>query len=73
MELLRKIQHILPEVPSIQGIYTYRDHHELKHLSELIDLGKVNTSVELLEQRKYPAPAHIGRYVEYRLEKTGIS
>jgi long-chain acyl-CoA synthetase len=52
MELLRKIQHILPEVPSIQGIYTYRDHHELKHLSELIDLGKANTSVELLEQRK---------------------
>jgi long-chain acyl-CoA synthetase len=52
MELLRKIQHILPEVPSIQGIYTYRDHHELKHLTELIELGKANQSVQLLEQRK---------------------
>jgi len=52
MELLRKIQHILPEVPTLQGIYTYRDHHELKHLSELIDLGKANADPTLLENRK---------------------
>ncbi|MCX6287214.1 MAG: long-chain fatty acid--CoA ligase [Bacteroidetes bacterium] len=52
MELLRKIQHILPEVPSLKGIYTYKDHHELKHLSELVDQGKTNPAPELLEKRK---------------------
>ncbi|MCX6241446.1 MAG: long-chain fatty acid--CoA ligase [Bacteroidetes bacterium] len=52
MELLRKIQHILPEVPTLQGVYTYKDHHELKHLSELVDLGKANPVPELLEKRK---------------------
>ena len=52
MEPLRKIQHILPEVPTLQGVYTYKDHHELKHLSELVDLGKANPVPELLEKRK---------------------
>ena len=52
MELLKNIQHILPEVPYPSGDLTYKDHHELKHLNELIDLGKANPAVELLEQRK---------------------
>jgi long-chain acyl-CoA synthetase len=52
MELLRKIQHILPEIPHIQGIFTYKDHQELKHLNELIELGRQNPVPELLEQRK---------------------
>jgi len=52
MELLRKIQHILPEVPSLLGVYTYKDHHELKHLSELVDLGNANRAPELLGKRK---------------------
>lgn len=52
MELLRKIQHILPEVPSLLDVYTYRDHQELKHLSELVDLGISNKQPEVLEQCK---------------------
>ena len=52
IELLRKIQHILPEIPHIQGVFTYKDHHELKHLNELIELGKQNPDKKLLEQRK---------------------
>lgn len=52
MDLLRKIQHILPEIPAIKGVYTYKDHQELKHLSELIDLGKQNPDIEKLESRK---------------------
>ena len=51
-ELLRKIQHILPEVPSLKDIYTYKDNNELKHLSELVDLGRANVNQVLLEQRK---------------------
>jgi long-chain acyl-CoA synthetase len=52
MELLRKIQHILPDIPHIQGVFTYKEHLELKNLSELIELGIQNKNPELLEQRK---------------------
>jgi len=52
MELLRKIKHILPEIPSIQDVFTYKDHHELKHLNELIELGKKNPDKEKLEKVK---------------------
>jgi long-chain acyl-CoA synthetase len=52
MELLRKIQHVLPGMPHIQGIFTYKEHLELKNLSELIALGIQNKNPELLSQRK---------------------
>ena len=52
VELLRKIQHILPEVQTLKDIYTYRDNYELKHLSELVELGKSNANQVLLEERK---------------------
>jgi long-chain acyl-CoA synthetase len=52
MELLRKIQHVLPDIPHIQGIFTYKEHLELKNLSELIELGIQNKNPELLDQRK---------------------
>ena len=51
-ELLRKIDHVLPEISNIKGIYTYRDHHEHKQLGELIELGKANVNASLLESRK---------------------
>jgi long-chain acyl-CoA synthetase len=52
MELLRKIQHILPEIPTIKGVFTYKDVHEVKHLNELIELGKQNRDPEKLEKIK---------------------
>jgi long-chain acyl-CoA synthetase len=52
IELLRKIQHILPEVPTLKGVFTYRDWKEVKHLNELIELGKQNPNPALLEERK---------------------
>jgi long-chain acyl-CoA synthetase len=52
MELLRKIQHILPDIPHIQGVFTYKEHLELKNLTELIELGIQNKNPEMLEQRK---------------------
>ena len=51
-ELLRKIKHILPDVPSIEGIYTYKDLQEYKHLNDLIELGKQNQDPEKLEKLK---------------------
>jgi len=52
MELLRKIQHILPQMPNILGVFTYKEHLELKNLNELIALGSQNKNPELLEKRK---------------------
>lgn len=52
MDLLRKIQHILPEVPTLQGIYTYKAIQEHKHLTELIELGKQSADPEKLDRIK---------------------
>jgi long-chain acyl-CoA synthetase len=52
MELLRKIQHVLPDIPHIQGIFTYNEHLDQKNLDELIELGIQNRNPGLLEQRK---------------------
>ncbi|MEI7663775.1 MAG: long-chain fatty acid--CoA ligase [Bacteroidota bacterium] len=51
-ELLRKIQHILPEISHIKGVFTYKAHDEHKHLNDLIELGKSNPDKALLESRK---------------------
>ncbi|MCX6251853.1 MAG: long-chain fatty acid--CoA ligase [Bacteroidetes bacterium] len=52
MELLRKIQHILPEIPHIKDVFTYRDLSEFKHMNELIQIGKQNQNPEKLEKIK---------------------
>ncbi len=51
-ELLRKIQHILPEIAHIQGVFTYKALDEHQHLNELIELGKQHADSALLETRK---------------------
>ena len=51
-DLFKKIEHILPEIPSIQAIYTFKNLHGQKHLNELIELGKSNPAPEDLEVRK---------------------
>jgi len=52
MDLLRKIKHILPDIPSIKDVFTYKDHHELRHLNELIELGKSYPDKNKLEEIK---------------------
>jgi len=51
-ELLRKIQHILPEISHIKGVFTYKAHDEHQHLNDLIELGKQNADHTQLEARK---------------------
>jgi long-chain acyl-CoA synthetase len=51
-ELLTKIDHILPEIPNIKGVYTFKHIDKVPHLSELIDLGKKNSKPEKLEEIK---------------------
>ncbi len=51
-EILRKIEHILPEIPSIKGVYTFKAVGEIKHLDELVRLGKSKPAPEKVEQLK---------------------
>ncbi|MCF8368983.1 MAG: long-chain fatty acid--CoA ligase [Bacteroidales bacterium] len=49
-ELYSKIEHILPEVPSIKGIYTINHIDDVKNLDELISLGKANNAPDDLHK-----------------------
>ncbi len=49
-ELLAKIEHILPDIPSIEGVYTFKKMEKVKHLQELIDLGKDNPAQEKVKE-----------------------
>ncbi len=51
-ELLRKIEHLLPEIKNIEDIYTFRQSEGYKQLSDLIALGKAHPSSEKLEKAK---------------------
>ncbi len=49
-ELLTKIERILPEIPSIEGVYTFKQTEKVKYLQELIDLGKNNPAPEKVKE-----------------------
>ncbi|MCF8235998.1 MAG: long-chain fatty acid--CoA ligase [Bacteroidales bacterium] len=51
-ELLRKIEHILPDIPTLKGIFTFKHIDEVKHLDELLQLGRENARPGDLEQIK---------------------
>jgi long-chain acyl-CoA synthetase len=51
-EIMRKIEHILPEIPAILGVYSFKPVDEVKHLDELIALGKKNPGPEKVEKIK---------------------
>lgn len=54
-ELLRKIEHILPEIPSLnehEMVYTFKNLRGYKHLSEIIEIGKANHSEKYLQSIK---------------------
>ena len=51
-EILRKIEHILPEIPAIKGIYSFKPVDDIKHLDELVAIGKANPQKEKVEALK---------------------
>ncbi len=51
-DLLKKIEHILPEIPSLKGLYTFKHIDKVAHLDELIKLGYENPQPEKLETIK---------------------
>ena len=51
-EIWRKIEHILPEIDGVLGVYTFSEMEDQKHLRDLIELGKANRKEEELEAIK---------------------
>jgi long-chain acyl-CoA synthetase len=51
-EIMRKIEHILPEIASVKGVYSFKPVDNVKHLDDLISLGKSNPKTEELERLK---------------------
>ncbi|MDP2721705.1 MAG: long-chain fatty acid--CoA ligase [Bacteroidales bacterium] len=51
-ELLRKIEHILPEIGHVQQVYTFKPVDGYKQLADIIELGKQHESPDFLEKAK---------------------
>ena len=51
-ELFRKVKHIVPDIPNIKGVYTFKRFDDVPHLKELIELGKSNENELLLEESR---------------------
>ncbi len=63
-ELLRKIQHILPEIAHIQGVFTYKAVDDQKHLNDLIELGKQHPDeVQLLARKNNVQPGDVATII----------
>lgn len=70
-ELFIKIRHIIPEVKSLQGVYTFKHIDNVKHLDELIQLGKENPSPETVQQREDEINTHDVVTIIYTSGTTG--
>ncbi len=51
-ELLRKIEHILPEIENVEAVYTFKEVEGYKPFAELVELGKQHVDADQLEQVK---------------------
>jgi len=51
-EMYRRIRHIVPEIPTLKAIYTFKNLHGFEHLNELIELGEKNQVPEKLQAIK---------------------
>lgn len=51
-EMYRRIKHIVPEVPTLKKIYTFKNLHGFEHFDELTDLGASNRDPVRLKELK---------------------
>ena len=49
-EILQKIEHFLPEIPSLKGVYSFNPVEGVKHYNELVELGRENQDQETLSR-----------------------
>jgi len=57
-DLYRKIEHILPDIPSLRGVYTFKEGTGIAHYSEIVELGRANPAVEKLQAIKDSIDEH---------------
>lgn len=48
----RKIEHIIGELPQLQGVYAFKDTENVPHFQELTQKGKNNPQPEVLKKRR---------------------
>lgn len=51
-EMYRRIKHIVPNIPNIKAVYTFKDLTGMQHLNELMQLGRDNPQPEKLQAIK---------------------
>ena len=51
-EMYRRIKHIVPDIPTIKAVYTFKDLTGMQHLNELIALGRKHAQPEKLQAFK---------------------
>ncbi len=51
-DILQKIQHFLPEIPSMMGFYSFNPVEGVKHFNEFVNIGRENPDPEKLEAIK---------------------
>jgi len=51
-DLYRKIEHILSDIPTLKGVYTFKEGTNIPHYSEIIRLGQAHPVAEKLQSIK---------------------
>lgn len=51
-DVMNKIDHIMPETPALQHVYTFINRNRFPYLDQLIELGEQNANPDLLKARK---------------------
>lgn len=71
-EIMRKIEHILPGIPAIQEIFTFKPIDGIRQLDELIEIGKTHPAAAKVEALKAAiTPEHLATLI-YTSGTTGF-
>ena len=71
-DVMNKIDHIMPEVPTLQHVYTFINRNRFPYLDQLIELGEKNPNAQELERRRNNVKEHDCATIIYTSGTTGI-
>ena len=71
-EMYRRIKNIIPNISSIQAVYTFKNINGFNHLEDLIELGKNNQDIENLEKIKSTITGEDISTIIYTSGTTGV-
>ena len=70
-ELLRKIEHLVPDIPTLHGIFSFKPTENVKPLSELVELGKTSADLATLKSIRDSIDRHEVATLVYTSGTTG--